>query len=135
MRLLGRQDEVDALRRVRDELLATTPEGREWIALFERVQTPLMGLLLEDERLGRRAAELVTAAGALVADEQRALDQELAEQARSFLDELEQRAPSELRADLRAVAQPLHDAAGRSAPEIIRMLMARGPQTGGAPPG
>jgi hypothetical protein len=136
LRLLGREDEVDALRRVRDELLATTPEGREWIALFERVQTPLMGALLEDERLGRQAAELVTAAGALLADEQRVLDPELAEQARSLLAELTERAPSpELVADLRAVAQPLDDAAGRPAPEIIRMLMARRPQTGGAPPG
>jgi hypothetical protein len=35
----------------------------------------------------------------------------------------------------RAVAQPLDDAAGRSAPEVIRRLMARGPQPGGQPPG
>jgi hypothetical protein len=136
LRLLGREDEVDALRGVRDELLATTPEGREWIALFERAQTPLMGALLEDERLGRRAAELVAGAGALLADEERVLDPELADQARSFLDDLAERAPSrELQDDLRAAAQPLHDAAGRPAPELIRMLMARGPQTGGAPPG
>lgn len=136
LRLLGREDEVDALRRVRDELLATTPEGRGWIALFERVQTPLMGALLEDEQLGRRAAELLAGAGALLADEERVLDPDLADQARSLLDDLAERAPSrELQDDLRAVAQPLHDAAGRPAPEIIRMLMARGPQTGSAPPG
>ena len=42
-RVLGREDEVTDLRRVRDELLATTPAGRQWIALFERVQPRCWG--------------------------------------------------------------------------------------------
>ena len=40
-RLLKRDTEVAALRRVRDDLLATTEAGRDWIALFERVQSRL----------------------------------------------------------------------------------------------
>ncbi|MEX0658523.1 MAG: M14 family zinc carboxypeptidase, partial [Egibacteraceae bacterium] len=51
-RLLGRDEEVGALRRVRDEMLATTPAGREWFALFERAQTPLVAVVRDDERLG-----------------------------------------------------------------------------------
>ena len=133
-RLLGRDDEVTALRRVRDELLATTAAGREWIALFERVQTPLIGVVLEDERLSRAAAELVARAGALAVDEQRVLDREAVGEALSLLRELEERAPSpELRTDLRAVSQTLEEAAGRPTAEIVRMLMARGPRSA-APP-
>jgi murein tripeptide amidase MpaA len=133
-RLLGGEDQVDGLRRVRDELLATTPAGREWIALFERVQTPLIGVVLADERLSGAAAELVTSAVALLADEQRRLDRELADQARSFLRELEDRGVSRaVRADLRAVGEILEEVgADRPAAEIVREIMARGPRTGGA---
>ena len=48
-RLLARDDEVVALRKIRDEFLSTTEAGRDWIALFERVQTPLIGVLLDDD--------------------------------------------------------------------------------------
>jgi murein tripeptide amidase MpaA len=129
-RLLGREDEVAGLRRVRDELLATTPAGREWIALFERVQTPLMGVILADQRLTAAAAELVTRAGSLVADEQNVLDREVADQAGSFVRDIEDRGVSRAsRADLRAVRETLEEVAGRPAAEIVRILMARGPRT------
>jgi hypothetical protein len=52
-RVLGREDEVEALRRIRDEVLGTTRGGRQWIALFERVQTPLLNTVLADDRLAR----------------------------------------------------------------------------------
>jgi hypothetical protein len=58
-RLLNRDAEVSVLRHVRDDLLATTGPGREWIALFERAQTPLMAMLLGDQRLSDMAANLV----------------------------------------------------------------------------
>lgn len=41
LKLLGRRNEVDALRTVRDDALAKTEAGREWITLIERVELPL----------------------------------------------------------------------------------------------
>lgn len=127
-RLLGRDDEANALRRVRDELLATTPAGREWIVLFERVQTPLVGVLLADERLSRQAAELVRIAGELVTHEEAVLGRDDVRQALALLRELDERGPSrEVRADLRAVGARLENAEGQSASEITRRLMASSP--------
>ena len=65
--------EVAELRRIRDEVLATTEAGRAWIALFERVQTPLLGALLADERLLAEAGELIRRAAALARDDSQAL--------------------------------------------------------------
>ncbi|CAM5268445.1 M14 family zinc carboxypeptidase [Streptomyces hirsutus] len=54
LRLLKRQTEVDALRRFREEVLASTEAGREWIALIERVELPTASILFTDERLAYR---------------------------------------------------------------------------------
>jgi hypothetical protein len=132
-RLLGRGDEVTALRRVRDELLATTPAGREWITLLERVQAPLVVAVLADERLKAEAADLVTRLGALVTDEERALDPELAERARAFVRRLGQGGVSRAhRADLRAVEERLGELAGRPVGAVLAELMAHPPATKGA---
>jgi hypothetical protein len=50
IRFLERDAEVDALREVRDEVLATTESGRAWISLLERSQAPVLSVLLSDER-------------------------------------------------------------------------------------
>jgi len=127
--ILGREEEVTALRRVRDELLATTEAGREWILLFERVQTPLIGALLADDQLTRRAAALVASAGNLVADEDRALGRDLVGEALTLLGELDERARSSaVSEDLRAVRATLESLRGRPTSEVLREMMARGPQ-------
>ena len=131
LRLLERDDEVDSLRHVRDDLLATTDAGRAWIALFERIQTPLIGSVLDDERLVGRAAELLTSAGALVGDETSVLGPEVAQQARDLVAELAERAPDEHRGDLRAVSDALVDLEGRSTPDVIRALMSQAPRSRG----
>jgi murein tripeptide amidase MpaA len=132
LQLLDRDDEVDALRRVREDLLGTTPAGREWIALFERVQTPLLGVVLTDDRLSRTAAELVTRAGALVTDDEAVLDREIVDQALSLLGELDERAPSgEVRNDLRAVRERLARGEGRRSSDLLRDLVAEGPRRAG----
>ena len=64
-RFLRDRHEVAALRRIRDDLLATTEAGRAWIALFERVQLPLLTTLMADEQLSSQAAELVKRAAEL----------------------------------------------------------------------
>lgn len=84
---------MTAFRHVRDDLLATTPAGREWIALFERVQTPLIGVVLHDARLAGLAAELLASAGAQVVDERAVPSGAVARQARELVEALSERGP------------------------------------------
>jgi murein tripeptide amidase MpaA len=132
LRLLGREAEVDALRRVRDEILGTTEGGRAWIALFERVQIPLLPVILADERLAGEAAALLESAGRLVEDETATLDEETATRASSFVRELGERAESgEVRADIAAVESELEAARLLSTSDLLQRLMREGPTTRG----
>lgn len=128
-KLLGRDTEIRALRRVRDEL-GSTEEGRGWIALFERVQGPLPAVVLEDEELSGRAASLLADVGAQVSDDRAVLAPEAAVAARQFVDDLAGRGPSELRRDLRTAGERLAGFAGLSTAEILHSLMKRGPDNG-----
>lgn len=127
-RLLGARADLSGLRRVRDRMLGTTPAGREWIALFERVQTPLMGTVLSDERLGGRTAELVERAIALVDDDQGVLDDALVGQSLDVLRALQDSSGSrQVRADLRLVERRLRGLSGRTTREVVESLMAEAP--------
>jgi hypothetical protein len=127
-RLLGARADLSGLRRVRDQMLGTTAAGREWIALFERVQTPLMGVVLADERLGARAAELVEQAVTLVEDDQVVLDDALVERSVGVLLSLQQQSGSrQVRAELRLVERRLRALSGRTSREVIENLMAEAP--------
>jgi murein tripeptide amidase MpaA len=133
-RLLGRDDEAAALRRVRDELLATTPAGREWILLFERVQAPLTGIVLADERLAGQAAGLVASAGRLAANEEAILGRDEVDRAVALLRELEDRVPApEIRRDLHLVRAQLERGQDRSTSDVLRTLMAQGPEARESP--
>jgi murein tripeptide amidase MpaA len=128
-RLLNRDTEVLTLRHVRDDLLGTTGPGREWIALFERVQTPLVGMLLSDQRLSDAAASLLESAGRLVQDEKSSITEVDVERGLSLIRELIERSESdEVRADLNAVGVELARLAGLTSVEAIETLMQRGPR-------
>jgi murein tripeptide amidase MpaA len=135
-RLLGRDTEIRELRRVRDEILGNTEEGRGWIALFERVQTPLLAIVLEDQDqdqnqdLAGRAARLLADAGRLVSDDRAVLTPEIAAAARQFVNDLAERGPSELRRDLHTVGERFAGFAGLSTAEILHSLMENGPDNG-----
>jgi hypothetical protein len=135
-RLLGRDTEIRALRRVRDELLGSTGEGRGWIALFERVQTPLLAIVVEDQDLAGRAARLLADAGNQVSDDRAVLTPEIAGAARQFVNDLAGRGPTEVRPDLRTVGERLAGFAGLSTAEILHSLMQHGPDDvhGSGPP-
>jgi hypothetical protein len=133
-RLLERETEVSSLRRVRDELLATTQAGREWIRVFERVQASLIGMVLEDEELSAEAANLVARAGELVEDEKSTLTKEDVERGRGLLRKLAETSDSdEVRADLEAVGQELDRMAGLTSKNAVEVLMKRGPQRESGP--
>jgi hypothetical protein len=127
-RLLERETEVSSIRRVRDELLATTQAGREWITLFERVQGSLIGRVLEDEKLSVEAADLVERAGQLVDDEKVTVTNEDVERGRSFLRKLTEASDSdEVRADLETVSSELERSSGQTSANAIEALMKRPP--------
>lgn len=129
-RLLKRDTEVSALRRVRDDLLGTTEAGREWIALFERVQGPLVAIALGDQRLSDEAAGLAERAGGLAQDETAILTGEDVELGLSLIRELTERAEAEVRVDLGAVSAQLAQMADITSAEAIETLMHRGPRRG-----
>lgn len=126
--VLDSDREVDALRRVRDQFLATTAGGREWIALFERLQLPLLTMVVRDRRLRRAAADIIAAAGTTVVEEDAVLDRETVGEAVSVLREMETGIVSrEVRTGLRVVARQLQRAEGRTVGETLRDLMSQGP--------
>jgi hypothetical protein len=131
LRLLRREDEVSMLRNVRDELLGTTAPGREWIALFERVQTSLIGAVLGDQRLADAAASLIERLGRLIQVEDTVIDDDDVQQGLFLMRELIQRAETRaVRADLQAVASQLEQISGLTSRAAIERLMQRGPRRG-----
>jgi hypothetical protein len=130
-RMLKREAEVSALRSVRDDLLGTTGPGREWIALFERVQTPLVGTVLGGQRLADSVASLVERIGSFLQAEESTISDDDVELGTSVIRELMERSESrEVRADLQAVATRLREIAGLRSREAIEGLMNRGPYRG-----
>ncbi|MDP9984842.1 murein tripeptide amidase MpaA [Pseudarthrobacter oxydans] len=131
-RLLDRDTEVLALRRIRDEL-GGTEEGRSWIALFEQLQAPLITIVLGNPELAGRAARILTAAGAQVGSDGAILAPETASEALQFVDVLAGHGREELRPDLQVVRERLGAFAGLSTAEIVRSLMEQGPAHASVP--
>ena len=118
------------LRRIRDELLVTTPAGREWIALYERVQTSLLEPVLADQSLTAPAATLLRAASKALTDDEAVLDRDTSIQVLGFLRNLHEHAPfADTRVDLRSVGAVVEKSRGRRAAQLLQTLMAHGPDT------
>ncbi|WP_405764852.1 hypothetical protein [Streptomyces sp. NBC_01538] len=127
---LNRQTEVDTLRRVRDDVLASTEAGRDWITLVERVELPVASLLFTDEDLAGRAAALIERAGKLFEDEQSVVSDEDVDLGRALPAELAERVGAEnaqVRTDLQAVGAALEQARRVSTVEVLKQLTNRGP--------
>ena len=120
--------EVDALRRVRDEMLATTDAGREWISLFERVQTPLLGALMGDEMLLEEARELLKRAAAVTRDDAEALtDQDVDRGIRVVRALGKKPEGADVRRDLRAVKGKLESFRSQQMQSAVERLMSEKP--------
>jgi murein tripeptide amidase MpaA len=133
IRLLGRETEASALRTVRDDLLSTTDAGRGWIALVERVQGRLGGLVLADRELSAEAGGLLETAAELVQDERAVVGDDDVQRGHALIRALANRSEDAgLRADLDAASVALGQMAGRTSHEAIETLMRRGPSAGGA---
>ena len=126
--LLRRTTEVRALREVRDGLLAATEAGRGLIALFERVQTPLLGAVLADAALTREAMGLLERAHELLEDDRAIVSDRDVKRGLALLDSLAHREPSaDVRRDLAAVRKKLERAGGASLRTILEGLVRPAP--------
>lgn len=115
---------LDRIRKFRDEQLAKTEAGRELIALYERVQIPLLGLVLADESLTSEAMSLLEISTKLVENEETVLSTRDVERGLAFLDALASRTTSkDLLTDLETVRKQLEASADKSVGNILEQLV------------
>jgi len=121
--LLGKTSSVEKMRAIRDEQLATTDAGRELIALYERVQFPLLDLVLADESLQKEAMELLEIAINLLEQKETVLSTREVERGLAFVDSLASRTTSkELLTDLDTVRTQLKLSTDKSFAKILEGL-------------
>lgn len=115
---------LDKMRKVRDEQLMTTDAGRELVALFERVQFPLLGVILADESLTKEAVDLLQISFKVVGQEEAVLTRREVERGLAFVDSLASRTTSkELLRDLQTVRKQLAVSADKSFTKILDELV------------
>ena len=120
----GTSSGLERMREFRDEQLATTDAGRELIALFERVQLPLLGLVLADESLTKEAMGLLEISTRLMENEETVLTTREVEQGLAFVDSLTSRTTSkDLLTDLETVRKQLEVSADKSVGKIFEDLL------------
>ena len=124
---LTRAADLQAFRAVRDDLLATTEAGRGWIALFDRIQIPVLGAALGDKTLTRDAMRLLERAGELLQNEDAVVTERDVKQGLALLDALARRQTlTALRGDLAAVRAQFAKAQGETVAQIVVDLMGPG---------
>ncbi len=132
--VFGADTEIDPLRRVRDELLATTDAGREWIALFEGVQTPLLGALMGDEKLLAEAGQLLKRAAAIARDDAEVLTDDDVDRGIRVVRALGKKPEgADARSDLKAVEGQLDSLRGQRMQDAVERLMSEKPDARTAP--
>lgn len=116
---------VESIRRVRDNMLATSETGRKWIDLFERVQFPLLSIVLADRNLTKEASALVRRVQKLAASKSKALVTAAdVERGLALLDSLAAKTKDEqLTNDLDAVRRHLKKAADRTLTDVIAQVV------------
>lgn len=122
--LFGTSSALDKARAVRDERLAATKGGRNMIDLFERVQMPLLGLILADESLTKEATSLLETFVRLLDDEKQVVASRDVERGRALLDKLAKRSKSRsLKRDLATVRKQLARSEGKSVAKVLKQLL------------
>jgi murein tripeptide amidase MpaA len=120
---------VDSIRALRDDRLATTDAGLDWIALLERVQAPLLSEIMSDESLKKEALSLFERAARLVDKGSAKLSPRDVERAQRFLQAVAERVGSaDVKRNISQVADQLARSAGQTAPQIVATLMREPPR-------
>jgi murein tripeptide amidase MpaA len=123
--------EVNALRAVRDDLLATTASGRAWINLYERVQLAVVAAVLADPAIAKQAAATVKKAAGLTKKRgQGILADEEVDRGLSVLAALRERPETaSVTKDLRLLERHLDSLRGVSLATAIEQMMAAPPSS------
>jgi len=135
MRLFGASLNIDALRTVRDKVLASTAAGREWIALFERAQFAVLSVLMRDPMLLTTAGELIQRIASTVNESDAVFEEADARRASALLKKLRSRVKvAALQRDLDAVVRHIDHLAGRTVQQAIESLLRQRPSGGAKKP-
>ncbi|HKO45591.1 MAG TPA: M14 family zinc carboxypeptidase [Pyrinomonadaceae bacterium] len=115
---------LQKLRDVRDQRLATTDAGRKLIALFERVQIPLLGLILADKPLTKEAMSLLDTSLKLLENEEAKVPTRELERGLAFLDSLANRTTSKtLRRDLDTIRKQVKSSGNKTVAKALKQLL------------
>jgi Zinc carboxypeptidase len=128
IQLFGSGTEVAALRTVRDDLLASTAAGRDWIALFERAQFGMLSSALRDAKLLAAVGELIRLMARSVGDHDAVFAEADAKRANAVLKKLRAKIKIKtLQGDLDAIGQRIDQLSGRRVQQVIESLMRHKP--------
>jgi murein tripeptide amidase MpaA len=122
---------VQPIRDARDELLVPTEKGRGWIELVASVQAELLGMVLSDKALTKRAMSLLSRVQKLSAARGKAtVSAGDVEDGIEFLESLKSRATRpEVREAISIVNRQLKKAAGQTVEAILKKLAKSNPPT------
>lgn len=131
LRLFAGDAEAAALRTIRDDLLATTAAGREWIALFERAQFALLSAAMRDAKLLADSGEVIRVAARSAGNRKAVFGEADSRRAISLLKSLRAKVKiPALQRDLDAVGARIGQLTGRRVQQVIESLMKNKPGTG-----
>ena len=123
---LGITSGLQVMRKVRDEQLVTTTAGSEMVALFERVQFPLLGVIMTYESLTKDAMSLLDMSLKLLDDEDARLTEREVARGLAFIDALVERTKSEdVLYDLATVRKQLEASTEKSVRQVLDGLLGR----------
>jgi murein tripeptide amidase MpaA len=120
---------VESIRAARDELLRPTEKGRGWIELVASVQAELLGKVLSDKALTKRAISLLSRVQKLAAKRKKAtVSTRDVEDGIEFLESLKSRTTHpEVREAISIVNRQLQKAAGQTVEAILKKLAKSNP--------
>lgn len=128
IQFLAGTNAVTSARRVRDESLASTPAGREWIALAESILSEVGLALLEDRELSREAAGLLEIATKHLQDERTPLTRDEVARAQELIKRVASKSESrQLQSDLQTVSGALARIEGLTITDALETLTRQGP--------
>jgi hypothetical protein len=120
---------VESIRAARDELLFPTEKGRGWVDMVTSVQTELLGIVLSDKALTKRALSLLRRVQKLAAKKAKAtLSARDVNDGIEFLELLKSRATrAEVRDAISIVNRQLKKADGQTVEAILKKLAKSNP--------
>jgi len=125
--IFDRPEIVEEMADIRDDNMARTRPGREWLDLFHRVQGPLLAAALNNESVMKEAMRLFEIASSLVDDASAQVTSDHIANARSFLRASADGLPPKLRRDIDEIERRLVATEGQTLAQVVDGLSRNGP--------